>query len=126
MTPWLPKPLPWIPPDYSDDVVMAVRAFESGTANAGQQKTVWRYIMYITKATDEFQDLSFRPSGGAAGASGEATNFAEGSRFVGMMLRKMLRAELTPKPTTAPSVPLPVQKRMKARRASSARQKATI
>jgi hypothetical protein len=125
-TAWLPKPLPWIPPDYSDDVVMAVRAFEAGNANEAQQKMVWRYLMYVTKATDEFQDLSFRPGGGTAGAPGEATNFAEGSRFVGMMFRKLLRAELTPKPPVT-SVPLPVQKRMKARRASSARaQKAII
>ncbi len=114
--PWLPKPLPWMSPDYSDDIVMAIRAFEAGNANEGQQKTVWRYLMYITKASEEFQDLSFRPSGGASGASGEATLFAEGSRFVGMMLRKLLRAEFTPRPSSIQPT-TPVHKRMRARRA---------
>jgi hypothetical protein len=116
---WLPKPLPWMPPDYSDDVVMAVLAFEAGNANEGQQKTVWRYLMYVTKASEEFQDLSFRPSGGSAGATGEATLFAEGSRFVGMMFRKLLRPECTPKPSVdKPS--MPIQKRMRQRRAERA------
>lgn len=118
-TPWLPKSLPWIPPDYTDDVVMALRAFESGKANAGQQQTVWRYLMYVTKATDEFQDLSFRPGGANAGAPGEATIFAEGSRFVGMMFRKLLRAECTPKPST-PVISETMQKRMRARRSGKA------
>ncbi len=112
---WLPKPLPWMPPDYSDDVVMAVRAFEAGNANEGQQRTVWRYLMYVTKASEEFQDLSFRPSGGAAGGPGEAGFFADGSRFVGMMFRKLLRAECTPKPQST-KAPLPIQKRMRQRR----------
>lgn len=116
---WLPKPLPWMSPDYTDDVVMAIRAFEAGNANEGQQKTVWRYLMYLTKASEEFQDLSFRPSGANSGAPGEATFFAEGSRFVGMMLRKLLRPECTPKPQSS-KAPLPIQKRMRQRRTEKA------
>lgn len=112
-TPWLPKPLPWMSPDYTDDVVMAIRAFEAGNANEGQQRTVWRYLMYVTRASEEFADLSFRPED----KGGErATIFAEGARFVGLMLRKLLRAECTPK-TQSPQSNQPIQKRMRARRA---------
>lgn len=110
---WLPKSLPWIPPDHTDEVVMAIRAFEAGNANAGQQQTAWRYLMYLTRASGEFQDLSFRP-GGAEGR--RATDFAEGMRFVGMMLRKLLRPEFTPQPKT-PALPVSVQKRFRERRA---------
>lgn len=115
-TPWLPKPLPWMPPDYTDDVVMAVRAFEAGNANEAQQRTVWRYLMYVTKASEEFADLSFRPDdkGGERG-----TIFAEGSRFVGMTLRKLLRPELTPKPSVNKPA-IPIQKRMRQRRTERA------
>lgn len=114
-TPWLPKPLPWEAPDYTDDVVMSVRALVEGKANAAQQQMVWRYLMYLTKGSDEFQDLSFRPSSPKTGMQGEATIFAEGSRFIGMMLRKLLRPECTPRPST-PSPSLSIQKRLRARR----------
>lgn len=115
-TPWLPKPLPWLPPDHTDDVVMAVRAIFEGKANAAQQQTFWRYLMYATAASEEFQDMSFRPTdkGGT-----DAMIFAEGKRFIGLMLRKLLRPELTPKPIT-PSVSLPVQQRLRKRRTGAA------
>jgi hypothetical protein len=50
--------------------------------------------MYVTAASEEFQDLSYRP--GEQGI--RATDFAEGKRFVGQQVRKLLRPELTPKP----------------------------
>lgn len=94
MRPWLPRRLPWASPWYDDDIVLAVRAVADGVANQGQQKLFWRYLMYVTGASDEFADLSFRPDdlGGDRG-----TVFAEGKRFVGNEIRKMLRPELTPK-----------------------------
>jgi hypothetical protein len=112
-TPWLPKPLPWASPDYTDDVIAAIRQVEQGKANEAQQKLFWRYLMYVTSATEEFQDLSFRPDdrGGQ-----RATDFAEGKRFVGLMIRKLLRPEYTSKPH-APITPTTVQKRLRQRRA---------
>jgi hypothetical protein len=89
---WRPKKEPWLPHDYDESTIMAVRAFASGVANDGQQKTVWDYFMYLTGASERFADLSFRP-----GADGQrATDFAEGKRFVGMQLRKLMAPELTP------------------------------
>jgi hypothetical protein len=110
--PWLPKPKPWHPPDHDDEVVAAVRAVEYGNANEAQQRTFWRYLMYVTGASEEFADLSFRSEdvGGA-----RATDFAEGKRFVGLMIRKLLRAEFTPKPE-APAIPPTIQQRLKQRR----------
>lgn len=109
---WLPQPMPWNPPSHDDDVVIAIRALATGTANSAHQALVWRYLMYVTKASDEFQDLSFRP-GGEEGR--RATDFADGSRFVGMMIRKLLRPEFTPK-SKIPEIPPTIQKRMRQRR----------
>jgi hypothetical protein len=116
MTMWLPKPLPWMTPDYDDDVILAVRQVSLGKANAAQQQLFWRYLMYVTKATEEFQDLSFRPpdKGGH-----DATVFADAMRFVGMMFRKLLRAEYSPKPPVQ-SAPLTIQKRLRQRRKTKA------
>ena len=90
---WLPRAEPHLPPYHDPDVVLAIRAWSMGTATPEQQKLSWRYAMYVTKASDEFQDLSYRP--GDKGAL--ATAFAEGSKFAGMMLRKLLHPSLTPK-----------------------------
>lgn len=92
---WLPKKDPWHPHDYDEDAIFAVRALAAGNANEGQQKTAWQYLMYLTASSDEYQDLSFRP-----GPDGErATAFAEGKRFIGQQLRKLMRPELTPEVT---------------------------
>ena len=89
---WLPKKEPWLPPDHDEASIYAIRALASGTANDGQQKLAWAYIMYVTGASEEFADLSYR-----AGAHGDRdTAFAEGKRFVGLQLRKLFRPELTP------------------------------
>lgn len=84
---WRPSKLPWEPPHYDKDVLYAIRYLQMGKATESQQKLAWDYIMYVSGAGDEFQDLSFRPDelGGE-----RATNFAEGKRFVGMTLRKLL------------------------------------
>jgi hypothetical protein len=96
---WKPKKNPWEPPDYDDGVVYAIRALHGGVANDGQQKLAWSWIMYITGAGEEWADLSFRP-----GQNGDRdTTFAEGKRFPGLQLRKMLHPSVTPKqlPTEA-------------------------
>ena len=92
---WYPRERPWLPPGYDEKVVYAVRAVAEGTANQGQQQLFWRYLMYVSGVTDEFSDLSFRP-GGPEGDRDMI--FAEGKRFVGLMIRKLLRSELTPTP----------------------------
>jgi hypothetical protein len=93
---WRPKKDPWLPPDYDEQTVYAVRALVNGQANEGQQKLVWSWLMYVTGAGDEFADLSFRP-----GADGQrSTDMAEGKRFVGLAFRKMLHAAVTPQAET--------------------------
>ncbi len=83
---WRPKKDPWMPADYDEMTCYAVKAFANGTANEQQQRLAWDWLMYLTGAGDEFQDLSFRP-----GADGiRATDFAEGKRFVGQQIRKLL------------------------------------
>ncbi|MCZ3377430.1 hypothetical protein [Rhizobium sp. AG207R] len=71
------------PAEYDLDVVMAIRALLSGTANEGQQKLGMDWI--ITKAANLY-DMSYRPDkdGGA-----RATEFHEGRRFVGNQIVKM-------------------------------------
>lgn len=109
---WLPKTEPHKPPDHDDEVVAAVRAIYHGKANEAQQQTFWRYLMYVTGVSDEFNDLSYRP-GGEDGR--RATDLAEGKRFVGLMIRKLLRPEFTPKPQS-PEQPKAIQRRMRERR----------
>lgn len=87
---WRPAKEPHYPPEYDEKVVYAVRALASGVANEGQQRTAFDYLMFLTGASEEFADLSYRPGDNAA------TSFAEGKRWVGLMLRKLMRPELTP------------------------------
>lgn len=90
---WVPKSMPWLPPEYTEQDIWAVRAFSQGKATESQQVRVWNYFMYLTAASEAFADLSFRP-----GEEGRrATDFAEGKRHPGLMLRKLLRPELTPR-----------------------------
>ncbi len=83
---WQQKRHPYEPPEWDEDVVLAMKSFVEGKANMGQQQTVWKWIQYVT-GVGEFTDLSFRPGG----ADGEReTTFAEGKRFVGLQLLKLL------------------------------------
>jgi len=93
---WLPKQKPWQASDYDDYVVYAVRALSEGKANEGQQKLAWEWIMYLTGAGERWQDMSYRV--GPDGA--RETDFAEGKRFVGLQIRKMLTPSVTPKAAT--------------------------
>lgn len=90
---WFPKAHPHHPPDYDEQVIYAVRAWSQGKASEGQQIMAWDYVMYVTGASEQFNDLSYRPDkdGGT-----RAMDFAEGKRFVGLMIRKLLRPEVTP------------------------------
>lgn len=110
---WLPKPKPWLPPDHDDATVYAVRALSDGVANDSQQRLAWRYLMYVTGASEEFADLSYRPD---SEGGRRDTDFAEGKRFVGLMIRKLLRGEFTPK-TEAATAPESVRERLRQRRA---------
>ena len=114
-TTWLPTAQPWLPPTHDEQVVHAIRAFAEGVASAGQQQMVWRYLMYVTGASEEFADLSFRPDekGGE-----RSTVFAEGKRFVGLMIRKLLRPEFTPKPKLV--APTGLSEKLRARRRKKA------
>jgi hypothetical protein len=119
MRKWLPKEHPHYPPDYDEPTIYAVRAFFAGKANEGQQALVRDWLMYVTGATEEFADLSYRPR------DQDATNFAEGKRFVGIQLRKLLTTELTP--NARPLVPTaadranPILAKRAAKRAIAAR-----
>jgi len=83
---WAHKEKPYHPVDWDENIVMAFRSFVSGTANDGQQKIVWEYLQYLT-GTGEYADLSFRSGGQDADRE---TAFAEGKRFVGLQLMKLL------------------------------------
>lgn len=75
--PW--KPPPWEPADAS-----ALQALNAGTADKNQQKRALDWIIDHGAAT---YDLSYRP-----GVAGERdTSFAEGRRFVGLQIVKLLK-----------------------------------
>lgn len=86
MLKWTPKQHPWMPADWDAPTVYAFKAFSEGTANDSQQRLVWQYLQYLT-GTGEFADMSFRPGGQDAERE---SAFAEGKRFVGLQLLKLL------------------------------------
>ncbi len=71
----------WKPSDYSKSDVFALKALAAGNANDHQQKQALRWI--INQACGTY-DLSFRPE------SERATCLAEGKRFVGLQIVKLL------------------------------------
>ena len=81
-----PKQHPYEPVAYDELVLMAVRAFSTGTANSAQQAEVWAWLQYLT-GTGDYADMSFRPGGSEAERE---TAFAEGKKFVGYQVLKML------------------------------------
>lgn len=82
---------PHEPPHYDDQVIAAMRALATGTANEGQQKRAWDWIVYQASG---YMDLSYRP---LAQGGDRATTFMEGRRFVGAQMLKLLQPALTPK-----------------------------
>jgi hypothetical protein len=87
---WRHRKHPWEPAEYSEEVIYAVRAMKDGTALPHQQQLAWRWLMFVTAAGDGFDDLSFRPGGDGP----RETDFAEGKRFVGLQMRKMLHPDV--------------------------------
>jgi hypothetical protein len=75
---------PHKPAEYDEGVIMAVRAFADGVANAGQQTTVWNWLLH---AVCQVEGMSYRAGGIDAQ---RATDFAEGKRYCANQLRKML------------------------------------
>lgn len=78
-------------------IVAAVKAMSKGKATEGQQIAVLNFIIEDLAGT---YDLSFRPE--EKGGSHE-TAFADGRRFVGIQLRRVISKPfetLTGKPTT--------------------------
>ena len=76
---------PWMPPDYEEADVHAIRALQSGTASVDQQQRALAYIINQLAGT---YDLSYRPN------SDHDTAFAEGKRFVGLEIVKFLNLDL--------------------------------
>ncbi len=74
------KTSPLYPLEYEQADLVSWQAFERGQADADQQK---RCLEWLFKATG-LNDLSYRPD------SDRDSAFAEGKRFVGLQVRKML------------------------------------
>lgn len=72
------------PAPYDDAVIYALRALADGKASAGQQQAALKWI--IEQAAKAY-DVSYRP-----GADGDReTAFAEGRRFVGLQIVKVMK-----------------------------------
>lgn len=85
------KPIkqPWEPVEYTEAEAMAIKAFASGTANEGQQRLAYDWIVGVVCRVN---DMSYFPGGLEAQ---RATDFAEGRRFAGSQIRKMLAIDVT-------------------------------
>lgn len=79
------KTAPWIPPLYDKADVSALKALEGGVATPEQQQRALRWIIQNACGTYE---MSYRPT------SDRDTTFAEGRRFVGLQVVKMLRLNM--------------------------------
>lgn len=78
--------MPWqIPLRIENADIFALQALERGTANAAQQKRAIAFIERTLCATDR---MSFYP-GGDDGR--RASDFAEGKRWIGNQLRRLLK-----------------------------------
>jgi hypothetical protein len=78
------------PAEWSEHDAYAIKALATGTANPGQQQ---RALAWIINAGARTYDVSFHPG------SDRETSFAEGRRFVGLQIVKLvnLPAELIKK-----------------------------
>ena len=80
-----PPGAPWIPASWDDADAGAVQALARGDAGPEQQKRALDWIINLACGT---YDLSFSPD------SDRATSFAEGRRFVGLQIVKLIRVNL--------------------------------
>lgn len=79
-------PWPWqLPAGIENADIFALQALERGTANAAQQQ---RAIIFFERRLCATDRMSFYP-GGEDGK--RASDFAEGKRWVGTQLRRLLR-----------------------------------
>lgn len=72
----------WCPPDYTPADINAMQALSTGAANEDQQRRAFKWILETAAQT---YGLSYRPE------SDRDTAFAEGRRFVGLSMVKLLR-----------------------------------
>ena len=80
-----PRPRAWTPVDYTVQIARAVQAVARGDASEREQKMAMDWI--IVQAAGAYE-LSFRSDGGDGGE--RETAFAEGRRFVGLQLVKLV------------------------------------
>lgn len=75
----------FMPPKYKQRHAMALQALGHGAADPYQQRLALAYVLSTLSGTD---DLSFRPD------SDRETSFAEGRRFVGLQIMKLLKLNI--------------------------------
>lgn len=86
-TPLIEDHAPWKPPKWEPADASALQAIADGKADANQQKRALKWIIELAAGT---YDLSFRP-----GTTGERdTVLAEGRRFVGLQIVKLLKVNV--------------------------------
>lgn len=71
---------PWVPAQWGKADAYAIKAVAAGNASEAQQKRAMQWVL----GACGLRDLSFRPD------SDRATAFAEGKRFVGLQIAKLL------------------------------------
>src|SRR5579872_6352550 len=76
---------PWKPPVWEQADAASIQALNRGDASPEQQRRALAWLINTACGT---YDLSFRPD------SERATSFAEGKRFVGLELVKLLKLNL--------------------------------
>jgi hypothetical protein len=73
---------PWHPAAYEDQDIYAVQAWAAGKASEGQQKRAFEWVMFNLCG---IREMSFDPD------SSRVTDFAEGKRWVGLQIGKLLK-----------------------------------
>ena len=74
-----PANAPYLPPDMTQEEAWAIKAVSMGNANEAEQGMFWRFLLF---KLSNIGDVSYRPD------SARDTDFAEGKRFVGLILAK--------------------------------------
>ena len=77
--------VPWLPAEYEVADVASIKALVAGTATEHQQK---RALNWIIEHVCKTYDMSYFP------ASDRDTAFAEGKRFVGNQIVKMIKLDI--------------------------------
>lgn len=80
----LPNSQPWVPPAWEKPDAAAFQALARGDCSPDQQRRALKFLIENLCGT---YDLSFRPDD-------RATVFAEGRRFVGLQVVKLLNINL--------------------------------